>query len=38
MAILASYQRNGGKRKLIAAELGISERGLWNKLKEYDKV
>lgn len=36
MAILASYQRNGGKRKLIAAELGISERGLWNKLKEYD--
>lgn len=35
-AILASYRRNGGKRKLIAAELGISERGLWNKLKEYD--
>lgn len=36
MAILASYRRHGGKRKLIAAELGISERGLWNKLKEYD--
>ncbi len=36
MAILASYRRNGGKRKLMAAELGISERGLWNKLKEYD--
>lgn len=36
MAILSSYKRNGGKRKLIAAELGISERGLWNKLKEYD--
>lgn len=26
----------GGKRKAMAAELGISERGLWNKLKEYD--
>ncbi|HOS19136.1 MAG TPA: sigma-54 dependent transcriptional regulator, partial [Clostridia bacterium] len=38
MAILASYRRNGGKRKLIAAELGISERGLWNKLKEYDQA
>lgn len=38
MAILGSYRRNGGRRKLIAAELGISERGLWNKLKEYDQV
>lgn len=36
MAIHASYNHNGGKRKLMAAELGISERGLWNKLKEYD--
>lgn len=38
MAIVSSFRRNGGKRKLIAAELGISERGLWNKLKEYDLV
>lgn len=37
-AILASFQRNDGKRKTIAAELGISERGLWNKLKEYGLV
>ncbi|MDD6839461.1 MAG: sigma-54 dependent transcriptional regulator [Clostridiales bacterium] len=36
MAIFASYRHNSGKRKLMAAELGISERGLWNKLKEYD--
>lgn len=36
LAIMNSYRHNGGKRKLIAAELGISERGLWNKLKEYD--
>lgn len=36
MAILAAYKRHGGKRKLIASELGISERGLWNKLKEFD--
>lgn len=38
LAIASAYKRNGGKRKLIAAELGISERGLWNKLKEYDLV
>ena len=36
LAIMTSYRHNGGKRKLIAAELGISERGLWNKLREYD--
>ena len=36
MAILSAFQRHGGKRKAMAAELGISERGLWNKLKEYD--
>lgn len=35
-AITASYNRHNGKRKAIAEELGISERGLWNKLKEYD--
>lgn len=34
-AILESYRRNSGKKKAIAEELGISERGLWNKLKEY---
>ncbi|MDR0841565.1 MAG: sigma-54 dependent transcriptional regulator [Christensenellaceae bacterium] len=34
-AILAAYKRHNGKRKDIAAELGISERNLWNKLKEY---
>ena len=28
MAIFASYRHNSGKRKLMAAELGISERGL----------
>ena len=36
IAILAAFQRHGGKRKAMAAELGISERGLWNKLREYD--
>lgn len=36
MAVVASYKRNGGKRKLIAEELGISARGLWNKLQEND--
>ena len=35
MTILTSYRRNGGKRGVMAAELGISPRGLWNKLKEY---
>jgi two-component system response regulator AtoC len=34
-AILDSYRRHGGKKKAMAQELGISERGLWNKLKEY---
>ena len=36
MAVVASYKRHGGKRKLIAEELGISARGLWNKLQEND--
>ncbi|MEG1658681.1 MAG: sigma 54-interacting transcriptional regulator, partial [Oscillibacter sp.] len=34
-AIIASYHRNHGKRKAIAAELQISERSLWTKLREY---
>ncbi len=33
--IAAVYRKHGGKRSEIAEELGISERGLWNKLKEY---
>ncbi len=37
-AIIDSYWRNDGKRKDIAAELGISERNLWNKLKEYGLI
>lgn len=35
MAIMTSYHLNGGKRNVMAAQLGISPRGLWNKLKEY---
>ena len=35
MTIMTSYHRNGGKRGVMAAELGISPRGLWTKLKEY---
>ncbi len=35
LAIEHSYRANGGKRTAMAAELGISPRGLWNKLKEY---
>lgn len=35
IAIMESFKRHRGKRKAIAAELGISERGLWNKIKEY---
>ncbi|MEA5059601.1 MAG: sigma-54 dependent transcriptional regulator [Candidatus Pelethousia sp.] len=34
-AILSAYRRHNGKRKAMARELNISERGLWNKLKEY---
>ncbi len=36
LAISSSYHRNDGHRAQMAAELGISLRGLWNKLKEYD--
>lgn len=34
-AILTSYERHGGKRRAMAEELGISERSLWSKLREY---
>jgi two-component system response regulator AtoC len=34
-AILAALQRNGGKRELTAAEMGITRRTLLNKLKAY---
>lgn len=34
--ILKALEKNGGKRKLAAAELGISERTLYRKIKEYD--
>lgn len=34
-AIQLSLQRNQGKKAATARELGISERGLWNKIKEY---
>lgn len=34
-AILHSLQRNNGNQRKTATELGISERGLHNKLKEY---
>lgn len=33
--ILESLQRNNNKRNLVAAELGISERTLYRRLKEY---
>ncbi len=35
LAIQNSYRAHSGKRTAMAAELGISPRGLWNKLKEY---
>ena len=34
--IKKSLDKNNGKRKLAAAELGISERTLYRKIKEYD--
>jgi len=33
--ILKALEKNNGKRKLAAAELGISERTLYRKIKEY---
>jgi transcriptional regulator with PAS, ATPase and Fis domain len=34
--ILKALERHSGKRKLAAEELGISERTLYRKIKEYD--
>ncbi len=34
--IKKALERNSGKRKLAAAELGISERTLYRKIKQYD--
>ena len=34
--ILKALEKNHGKRKLAAHELGISERTLYRKIKEYD--
>ncbi|MDX1317756.1 MAG: helix-turn-helix domain-containing protein, partial [Xanthomarina gelatinilytica] len=34
--IKKSLERHDGKRKLAAAELGISERTLYRKIKQYD--
>lgn len=34
--IKSSLERNKGKRKLAAKELGISERTLYRKIKQYD--
>ena len=36
--ITATYKKYNGKRSKISRELAISERGLWNKLKEYGFV
>lgn len=34
-SILAALTRNGGNRRLAAGQLGISERTLYRKIKEY---
>ncbi len=34
--IRKALERNNGRRKAAAAELGISERTLYRKIKEYD--
>jgi len=34
--IRKALEKNGGKRKAAAQELGISERTLYRKIKEYD--
>ncbi len=36
IAVTASFHRNKGSRKATAEELDISQRGLWNKLREYE--
>jgi transcriptional regulator of acetoin/glycerol metabolism len=33
--IIKALDKNNGKRKLAASELGISERTLYRKIKEY---
>jgi transcriptional regulator of acetoin/glycerol metabolism len=37
-AIINSLERNGGSRKKAAVELGISERTLYRKLKEFNII
>ena len=34
--IIKALERNGGKRKAAAKELGISERTLYRKIKQHD--
>ena len=34
--IIKSLERNNGKRKAAAKELGISERTLYRKIKQHD--
>ena len=34
--IIKALERHNGKRKLAAVDLGISERTLYRKIKEYD--
>jgi transcriptional regulator with PAS, ATPase and Fis domain len=34
--IRQALERNGGNRKAAAAELGLSERTLYRKIKEYE--
>jgi transcriptional regulator of acetoin/glycerol metabolism len=34
--IIKALERNKGKRKLAASELGISERTLYRKIKQYN--
>ena len=34
--IVKSFERNNGRRKAAAKELGISERTLYRKIKQYD--
>ena len=34
-AVKATFDKNDGRRDLTAADLGISKRGLLNKVKEY---
>lgn len=38
LVIQASLKKNGGKQRVTAEQLGISERGLRNKIKEYSLI